>query len=81
MRSQENKRLSERHALMDKTHAGNNAFVRKHQAMTAVMGGKNPVLRKEYEYYDACMVSDGKHAQEMARALTKGLDKKAYPVK
>lgn len=81
LESRETARLKERHELMDETHDDNNAFVREHQAMTAAMGGRNPVLDREYEYYDACMVNDGEHAQKMARHLTDGLNKKAFPVK
>jgi hypothetical protein len=62
-------------------HGSNNAFVRNHQAMTATMGMKEGRLEDRYMHFDSCMISDGEHAQELARDLTAGLDKKAFPVK
>jgi hypothetical protein len=63
-------------------HSSNNEFVKKQQAMTAGMGMKTSVnLAEKYTNIDACMISDGEHAQEFARKLTSGFDKKAFPVK
>lgn len=45
------------------------------------MGGKAPNLTAEYMNFDSCMISDGEHAQELARNVTKGMDKEAFPVK
>jgi len=67
--------------MFERDHEGNNAFVRKHEAMTASMGGKAPNLESRYMNFDSCMVSDGEHAQEFARDLARPLDKKAFPVK
>jgi hypothetical protein len=31
--------------------------------------------------FDACMVSNGAHAQEFAKELTRGIDHEAFPVR
>ncbi len=45
------------------------------------MGAKAPNLEGRYMNFDSCMISDGEHAQELARDATKGLDKEAFPVR
>lgn len=67
--------------MYESEHNSNNAFVKKHQAMAATMGMKEGRLDERYMYFDSCMISDGEHAQELARHLTSDLDKKAFPVK
>jgi len=62
-------------------HSSNNAFVKRQGAILASMGMKDANLQEKYMKFDACMINDGEHAQEFARDLTAGLDKKAYPVK
>lgn len=62
-------------------HSSNNAFVKHHQAMDMSMGMKAANLEEKYMKFDACMISDGEHAQAFARDLTKGIDEKAFPVK
>jgi hypothetical protein len=43
--------------------------------------GKDPKLDKKYMDYCAPMMNNGEHAQSLARSLTAGLDKSAFPVK
>lgn len=62
-------------------HDANNAFVKKQQAELKSMGGREPNLRKEAMDFNAYQCNNGRHAQEVARDITKGLDKKAFPVK
>ena len=81
MQSRESARANKRQSAFEADHSSNNAFVKSHEAMTAVMGGHAPKLEAKYMYFDAEMVSDGMHAQELGRDLTTGLDKKAFPVK
>lgn len=66
---------------MEAMHSANNAFVKKAQAQTASLAGHAPSLPKEAMKFNAYMTNDGMHAQELARSLTSGLDKKAFPVK
>lgn len=81
VRSRESVRANERQKHFEEHHNHNNAFVREHEAMTATMAAKAPNLEARYMNFDSCMISDGMHAQEFARDLTHGLDKKAFPVK
>lgn len=81
VKSREGARANERQKMFEEHHNRNNAFVREHESMTASMGAKAPNLEGRYMNFDSCMVSDGMHAQEFARDLTHGLDKKAFPVK
>lgn len=80
-KSREGARANERQKMLEGHHEHNNAFVRKHEAMLATMGGKAPNLEGKYMNFNAEMVNNGAHAQEFGRELTAGLDKKAYPVK
>ena len=74
--------LSRMSKMNEAQHNANNAFVKKHEAVAAAMGMKKVVhLDEKYMRFDQCMISDGEHAQEFARHLTKGLDEKAFPVK
>lgn len=57
------------------------AFVKSQQAKVEPMAGKNPRVSPEMFRYDAYMTNTGGRAQEFARKLTAGLDKKAFPVK
>lgn len=81
IKSKEEATANNRQAKYQAVHESNDAFVRKNQAMQASMGAKAPNLMPEYQKFDACMTNDGMHAQEFARSLTYGLDKKAFPVK
>jgi len=61
-------------------HSAKDAFVKKQQAELARMGGKAPNLKPESMEFNAYMCNDGAHAQRLAKSLTAGLDKVAYPV-
>lgn len=74
--------LNRRQNMQEAQHNANNAFVKHHEAVLESMGMKKAVhLDEKYMKFDACMISDGEHAQEFARSLTKGIDEKAFPVK
>ena len=62
-------------------HGGKNEFVKREQMAMKSMVGKAPMMEDRYYKFDACQMNDGMHAQEFARDITKGLDKKAFPVK
>lgn len=62
-------------------HNATNQFVKKVQNEQAVHGGKSPNLKGESMEFNAYMCNNGMHAQELARDITVGLDKVAFPVK
>lgn len=70
-----------RHKRMEALHSANNAFVKKVQSQQGKYAGKPPKLEAASLEFNAYMCNDGEHAQELARDLTKGLDKVAFPVK
>ena len=70
-----------REYMMQADVDASNAFVKKNQNEQKKMFGKEPILPAEYKKFDACMTNEGDHAKELARNLTKGLDKDAFPVK
>lgn len=59
----------------------NNAFVKKGQNNMKSMMGDRPGAKPEAKHFNAYMCNDGDLAQKMARDLTAGMDKKAFPVK
>lgn len=66
---------------MESEHSSKDAFVKKQQAELNKYAGKNPKLKAESMEFSSYMSNNGEHAQELARDLTKGLDKTAFPVK
>lgn len=62
-------------------HNADNAHVKKVQGEQARMAGKMPDLKEASMEFNAYMCNNGEHAQELARDITKGLDKVAFPVK
>lgn len=62
-------------------HNAANAFVKRNQNEKDRMAGHAPKLEDKYSNFDACMMNNGMHAQELASSLTKGLDKEAFPVR
>ncbi len=62
-------------------HAAADSFVKREQNAVKPFAGKDPKLAPKYENFNAEMVSTGEHAQDFARSLTAGLDKKAFPVR
>lgn len=69
-----------RHSRLEAEHSAKDAFVKKQQAEMSRMGGKPPMLRGESMEFNAYMCNNGEHAQALAKNLTKGLDKVAFPV-
>lgn len=58
-----------------------NRFVKREQETLKSMMGERPGAPEEMRKFNAYMVNNGERAQEYARTLTEGLDKKAFPVK
>lgn len=69
-----------RHSRLEAEHNANNQFAKKQQMEMARMGGKAPKLEAREMEFDAYMVNNGEHAQMLAKKLTVGLDKVAFPV-
>ncbi len=72
---------SKRHSMGESQHDSANAFVKAEQNATKSMGGHSPSLKSEAMKFNSYMCNNGEHAQDLARTITKGLDKKAYPVR
>jgi len=70
-----------RQRRMESIHSEKNSFVKSQERKVEGKGGKNPVLEAEDMIFCSKMINDGEHAQMLARTLTKGLDKDAFPVK
>ena len=62
-------------------HKSHNEFVKKVQAAQAVHAGREPRLSEKSMEFSSYMCNNGEHAQELAREITVGLDKVAFPVK
>lgn len=69
-----------RHQRLEAEHNAKNAFVKKVQAQQGKYAGKAPKLEEKAMHFNAYMCNNGAHAQEFGKALTKGLDKVAFPV-
>lgn len=67
--------------MMENDVRANNEFVRKQQNEMRKKMGDKPKLSSDKTKFDAYMCNNGKHAQEFARELTKGIDHSAFPVK
>lgn len=70
-----------RQSRFQSEHAGKDAFVKKVQAAQAKNQGKTPNLKPEAMEFNAYQCNNGMHAQELARDLTSGMDKVAFPLK
>lgn len=70
-----------RQGRMESEHAAKDAFVKKQQAQLSMHAGKAPVLKGEAMEFNAYMCNNGEHAQELARDITVGMDKVAFPLK
>lgn len=70
-----------RQARLEAEHSVKNQFVKKVQAQQAVHQGQAPNLKSEAMHFNAYQCNNGMHAQEVARDVTAGLDKVAFPVK
>lgn len=62
-------------------HNEKDNFVKRVQNEQARHGGRAPKMMPEMMEFDAFMSNNGEHAQELAREITPGLDKVAFPVK
>ncbi len=62
-------------------HSAKNSFVKKVQAEQSRHAGRPPKLEAKALEFDAYMCNNGMHAQELARDLTAGMDKVAFPLK
>jgi hypothetical protein len=62
-------------------HSAKDAFVKRQEAELSKMGAKAPMMKGESMEFNAYMCNNGEHAQELARSLTKGMDKVAFPLK
>lgn len=62
-------------------HNSNDAFVKRQQAELARHAGTKPMLKEAALEFNAYQCNTGEHAQELARGVTKGIDKVAFPVK
>lgn len=81
MKGKESAIANARHSRLEAEHSARNAFVKKVQAQQAVHQGRSPKLQDASMHMNAYMCNDGEHAQEVARDITVGLDKVAFPVK
>ena len=70
-----------RQSRFEAEHNSNDQFAKSHNEQTARKGGKSPALKEEAMEFNAYMCNNGEHAQELARTITAGLDKSAFPVK
>ena len=62
-------------------HAAKNEFVKKVQSEQAMHAARPPMLKGEAMEFNAYMCNNGEHAQELAREVTEGMDKVAFPLK
>lgn len=58
-----------------------NEFVKQEQKVLKSMMGDRPGAPAPMKKFNAYMSNNGEYAQECTRSITKGLDKKAFPVK
>ena len=72
---------NKRQGRFEAEHSATNAFVKKVQNEQGRHAGKAPHMKPEAMEFNAYMCNDGMHAQELARDITPGLDKVAFPVK
>jgi len=70
-----------RQRMMEAEHAAKDAFVKRVQNEQARHGGRAPDLKPEAMEFNAYQCNNGQHAQELAREVTAGLDKVAFPLK
>jgi len=73
--------MNTRQARYESEHSATDAFVKKVQNSQAKYAGRAPNMKSEAMEFNAYMCNNGEHAQELARDITAGLDKVAFPVK
>lgn len=67
--------------MAETQHSESNSFVKAEQAKVKHLAGRPPEMEDRYYKFDACMMNNGMHAQELAKGLTKGIDHEAFPVR
>ncbi len=70
-----------RQRMAQSQHSETNSFVKSEQMKTKNLAGKPPMMEERYYKFDACMMNNGYHAQELAKNITKGIDHEAFPVR
>lgn len=70
-----------RQSRLEAEHSSKNQFVKKVQNEQAKHMGRAPKLEGASMEFNAYMCNNGEHAQELAREVTAGLDKVAFPVR
>jgi hypothetical protein len=70
-----------RQSRMESEHSATNSFVKKVQAAQAKHAGRPPKMNGEMMDFCSYMSNNGEHAEELAKDITAGLDKVAFPVK
>lgn len=67
--------------MMNNDVKAKNAFVKAEQKVLESMMGDRPKLKPEALRFNAYMCNNEQHVEEFNHKLTKGIDKKAFPVK
>lgn len=80
-KSKDSAMANSRQARLESEHNSNDQFALRHNEEMGRMGGKAPNLKSEALQFSSYMCNNGEHAQELARSITAGLDKAAFPVK
>lgn len=62
-------------------HSESNSFVKAEQAKTKSMAGKPPMMEERFYRFNAEMMNNGAHAQELAKKITSDIDHVAFPVR
>lgn len=70
-----------RQKRMEAEHSARDAFVKKVQAQQAMHAGRPPKLEEKAMHFNSYMCNNGEHAQELARDVSRGMDKVAFPLK
>lgn len=71
---------NKRQRMGEAQHSQKDAFVQREQNARKSLEGRAPMMEDRFMKMDASMMNNGAHAQKLARSITAGLDKRAYPV-
>lgn len=66
---------------LEAEHRAKNQFVKKVQSEQDKHAGRAPKMNGAMMDFNAYMSNNGEHAEELARDITAGLDKVAFPVR
>ena len=72
---------NKRQKMAEAQHNYKDSFVKAEQGKVKQYDGRAPVMEDRYMKFDATMMNNGYHAQELAERITAGLDKVAFPVR